>query len=269
MKDLIKNAVRYLAPAILLTSALVGCGGAYSPPTYYSVGGTVSGLVSPGQLTLRNNGGDVLTVSANGAFKFATGVLANGDYAVTVQTQPAGLVCAVVGNGIGKIRGAAISNVQVDCIPSDFTVAVRVSGTTVVNSLFMATFVGQPPTIPGNYETFVGISDDISGNTPVEEWVVGPTGVTGRFGAGAYGLIINTGLTNTRANCRFMSGQNATGSANASSTSSPNSFVDIVTGKVYPVVPVTLTGGGDAVMNILCDDFNPPGGSGGSGGSGG
>jgi len=259
MKDLIKNAMRYLAPAILLTSALVGCGGAYSPPTYYSVGGTVSGLVAPGQLTLRNNGGDDLTVSANGAFKFATGVLANGNYAVTVQTQPAGLVCAVVGNGTGSSAGAAISNVQVDCIPSDFTVAVRVSGTTGVNGVFMATFApGQ--SIPSNRETWVGFSDDLSGNTPVRAWVGGPTGVTGRFGAGAYGLIINTFTTNIRANCRLQLGQNATGSANAFSTSSPNSFTDALSNQVFPVVPVTLTGGGNAKVEIECNDFNPPGG---------
>ena len=258
MKDLIKNAVRYLAPAILLTSALVGCGGAYSPPTYYSVGGTVSGLVAPGQLTLRNNGGDDLTVSANGAFKFAHGVLANGNYAVTVQTQPAGLVCSVVGNGTGSSAGADISNVQVDCIPSDFTLTVNVSGTTPVAGVLMATFVGQAQIIPDNYETFVGISTNISGNTPVRAWVGGPTGVTGRFGAGAYGLIIDTGITNTRANCRLMMGQNATGQARAFSTSTPNSFSDVQTGKVFPVVPVTLTGGGEAVVEIVCDDFSPP-----------
>ena len=148
---------------------------------------------------------------------------------------------------------------QVDCIPSDFTVAVRVSGTTAVDTLVMATFVGQPQTIPSTLETVVGISTDFSGNTPVRAWVGGPTGVTGRFGAGTYGLVISTPETNDFANCRFMFGQNATGSANASSTSSPNSFADLFTGKVYPVVPVTLTGGGDAVMNILCDDFFPPG----------
>jgi len=253
MKDLIKNAVRYLAPAILLTSALVGCGGGYSPPTYYSVGGTVSGLVAPGQLTLRNNGGDDLTVSANGAFKFAHGVLANGNYAVTVQTQPAGLVCAVVGNGTGSSAGDAISNVQVDCVPSDFTLAVRVSGTTAVGAVLMATFAPDQR-IPSNRETLVGLSEDISGNTPVRAWVGGPTGVTGRFGAGAYGLIIYTGLTDIRANCRLVMGQNATGSDNAFSTSSPNSFTDALTNGVYPVVPVTLTGGGNAVVEIVCND---------------
>jgi len=257
MKDLIKNAVRYLAPAILLTSALVGCGGAYSPPTYYSVGGTVSGLVAPGQLTLRNNGGDDLTVSANGAFKFAHGVLANGNYAVTVQTQPAGLVCAVVANGTGSSAGAAISNVQVDCIPSDFTLAVSVIGDTVVNGVFMATFAPDQ-SIPSDRGTWVGLSDGIFGNTPVRAWVGGPTDVTGRFGAGAYGLIINTGPTNNRANCRLTNKQNATGSANAFSTFSPNSFSDGPTPWVFPVVPVTLTGEGNAVVEIECVDVFAP-----------
>ena len=55
-------------------------------PTY-TVGGTVSGLVGIG-LVLRDNGGDNLAVTANGAFSFATGLADGAAYAVTVSTQP-------------------------------------------------------------------------------------------------------------------------------------------------------------------------------------
>ncbi len=53
----------------------------------YTIGGTVTGLVGGG-LVLQNNGGDNLTVSANGAFTFPTSVSSGASYAVTVLTQP-------------------------------------------------------------------------------------------------------------------------------------------------------------------------------------
>ncbi|MGB5264992.1 MAG: hypothetical protein WBN30_00275, partial [Polyangiales bacterium] len=43
-----------------------------TPPVDYSIGGTVSGL--DGTVVLLNNGADDLSVSANGAFTFATRV---------------------------------------------------------------------------------------------------------------------------------------------------------------------------------------------------
>ena len=52
----------------------------------YSVGGTVSGL--SGTVVLQDNGGDNLSVSANGSFTFATSLAGGAAYNVTVQDQP-------------------------------------------------------------------------------------------------------------------------------------------------------------------------------------
>ena len=49
----------------------------------YTVSGTVTGLNGTG-LVLRNNGGDNKSISANGAFTFATPVASGATYAVTV-----------------------------------------------------------------------------------------------------------------------------------------------------------------------------------------
>ena len=57
-----------------------------SPTTTYSVGGNVSGL--SGTVVLQDNGGDDLSVSANGAFTFATKLADGAAYSVTVKTQP-------------------------------------------------------------------------------------------------------------------------------------------------------------------------------------
>ena len=88
-------------------------GGGGGSPARSTVGGSVSGLTASG-LVLRNNGGDDLSISANGSFTFAT-ALANGSaYSVTVQTQPNGQNCSV-SNGAGTVSGANVTNVAVAC----------------------------------------------------------------------------------------------------------------------------------------------------------
>ena len=71
----------------------------------YSVGGTVSGL--SGTVVLQDNGGDDLSVSANGSFTFATSLAGGAGYSVTVETNPSGQSC-LVSNGSGTV-GSAMS----------------------------------------------------------------------------------------------------------------------------------------------------------------
>jgi hypothetical protein len=78
----------------------------------YSVGGTVSGL--SGSVVLQDNGGDNLTVSANGSFTFATKLASGASYNVTVQTNPAGQTCTTA-NGTGTIASANITSITVPC----------------------------------------------------------------------------------------------------------------------------------------------------------
>jgi DNA-binding beta-propeller fold protein YncE len=64
---------------------------------------------------LLNNGGDPLTVPADGNFTFATQLAAGSPYNVTVGTQPAGARCSV-SDGSGNVAGT-VSNVAVTCSP--------------------------------------------------------------------------------------------------------------------------------------------------------
>ena len=83
-----------------------------SLPSSYSIGGTVSGL--SGTVVLRDNGGDDLSVSSNGAFTFA-GQLGDGSaYKVTVASNPSGQDCSVSG-GTGTVASADVSSVAVTC----------------------------------------------------------------------------------------------------------------------------------------------------------
>lgn len=81
--------------------------------TGFTIGGTVTGLPIGEAVTLRNNGGDDLTVMADGPFTFATGTTG---YAVTVFIQPMTVRCAVT-NGSGTAT-ANVTNVAVVCAPS-------------------------------------------------------------------------------------------------------------------------------------------------------
>ncbi len=77
----------------------------------YRVGGTVSGLETGNSVTLQNNGGDDLTVNADGSFNFVTELNDGDDYAVTVLTQPTQpeQLCAVT-NDSGTIDAANVTN---------------------------------------------------------------------------------------------------------------------------------------------------------------
>jgi N-acetylneuraminic acid mutarotase len=92
-----------------------------------TIGGSVSGLMGTG-LVLQDNGGDSLTITANGAFTFKTPVTGPTDaYAVTVLTQPISptQICTVT-SGSGTAT-ANVTNVAVTCVLS-YTIGGTVTG---------------------------------------------------------------------------------------------------------------------------------------------
>jgi hypothetical protein len=82
----------------------------------YTVGGTVVGLRDGSEVVLQNNGGDELTIDANGPFTFATPIEDGADYQVTILAQPTDpLESCGVSQGNGDLAGADVSDVSVDC----------------------------------------------------------------------------------------------------------------------------------------------------------
>ncbi len=90
-----------------VTNIVVSC-----TTTSFTIGGTISGL-GANPVILLNNGGDALTINANGTFTFATAI-ASGSYAVTVGTQPTGMYCQVT-QGTGTVGSTNIDSVVVTC----------------------------------------------------------------------------------------------------------------------------------------------------------
>jgi 6-phosphogluconolactonase len=130
-----RDRTHILAPALL--ALLAGCGsdqpvvpaaasdaGGQGVPSSQAataaadaltVGGTVSGLQGTG-LTLQLNGGQGLSIAANGTFTFPTAMTSGSSYAVTVMNQPSTQreVCSA-SNASGTIEQANISNVSISC----------------------------------------------------------------------------------------------------------------------------------------------------------
>ncbi|KKT93430.1 MAG: S-layer domain protein, partial [Parcubacteria group bacterium GW2011_GWC1_45_14] len=84
-------------------------------PGPYSIGGAVSGL--SGTIVLQNNGGNDLSISANGAFSFSTEIAYGVAYNATILTQPSGYTCSV-SSGSGTATGD-VTNITVSCAEGD------------------------------------------------------------------------------------------------------------------------------------------------------
>jgi hypothetical protein len=123
----------YLAAVVIAAMLISGCatgfnwrkqssGSGSTGP--FTIGGNVLGLTGTG-LVLQDNGGDNLTINANGPFTFATAV-ASG-YLVTVKTQPTNpaQTCSVT-DGTGTTT-ANVTSVEVVC-GVIFTVGGSITG---------------------------------------------------------------------------------------------------------------------------------------------
>jgi large repetitive protein len=96
-----------------VTSVQVDC-----VTTEFSIGGTVTGLHGSG-LQLQNNGGEVLSIAADGPFKFPTSLPNNAAYSVIVVTQPNTPTQACVAtNNVGIVAGADVTTIAVECVDS-------------------------------------------------------------------------------------------------------------------------------------------------------
>jgi hypothetical protein len=91
----------------------------------FSIGGTVSGL-NGGSLVLQINGGETVSVTADGVFQFPTKLPAGAPYAVTVQSAPIGTTASISG-GAGTV-GGTVTTVAVAVADAAYTVGGSIHG---------------------------------------------------------------------------------------------------------------------------------------------
>jgi hypothetical protein len=83
----------------------------------FTIGGTVTGIPATESLTILNNGGDGLIISADGSFVFSTPIADGSTYNVTVLTNPASATCTISGGtATGTVSNANVTNVTIGCI---------------------------------------------------------------------------------------------------------------------------------------------------------
>jgi uncharacterized repeat protein (TIGR03803 family) len=129
-----QQSARYRAALLVCLCGLTACdpdlfgsdSADRAPPTY-TVGGTVAGLTSGKSVSLLDNNGDALPVSANGTFNFKTALASSSSYSITVGTQPSGQTCTVSG-GSGTIASVNVANAVVTCSDEAFTLGGSIQG---------------------------------------------------------------------------------------------------------------------------------------------
>ena len=117
----------------------------------FTVGGTVSGLAAGNDVVLQNNGGDDLSVSANGDFSFATPQPYGRAYTAKVLTQPTtpNQTCTV-SNNAGTIGGANVTDIRVECRLNTYTISGMISGLPDGSQLVLRNNKGDDLTVGAN-----------------------------------------------------------------------------------------------------------------------
>ena len=94
----------------------------------YNLGGTVAGLTTAGLVL--SDGSDTYSVPVDAAtFTMPTAIAYGSSYAVSIWTQPAGLTCTI-SDGTGTMPASAVTNVDVTCASSSYTVGGTIAGLT-------------------------------------------------------------------------------------------------------------------------------------------
>ena len=101
----------------------------------FRIGGTLTGYTAgSGPLQLTLNGGDPLSLSADGSFHFGSRLVSGANYNVALAAVPETLVCSLT-NGSGLVASADISSVAVDCTPALAGVSFTVTGLVTPDSV--------------------------------------------------------------------------------------------------------------------------------------
>lgn len=162
----------------------------------YSIGGTLTGLGGGKTIELKNNGGDALTLNADGGFTFGTKLASGATYDVTISTQPAGQTCTVSG-GKGTVGTADVSSITVNCANGAYTVGGTVSG--LAGTLVLQNNGGSNLNVTAN-GSFAFPGTLATGATYAVTVLTNPTGQTCTVTNGT-GTIGTANVTNVTVTC--------------------------------------------------------------------
>jgi Cep192 domain 4 len=141
----------------------------------YNVGGLLSGLAAGKTAVITNNGGDDLSLTADGAFTFGTQVESGGGYSIAIKTQPVGETCTVT-NGAGTVATADINQVSITCIVDTYRVSGNLTGLATGDSVELLLNSSLHTVMTGSgYFQFPSISDGSAYNVTIGRQPAGQT----------------------------------------------------------------------------------------------
>lgn len=101
----------------------------------FSIGGSLSGYTGGnGAVKVALNGGEPLSLTADGNFAFATRLASGASYNVALASVPETLVCTLT-NGSGLVASTDVTSVAVACVPATAGVSFTVSGLVLPDSV--------------------------------------------------------------------------------------------------------------------------------------
>lgn len=166
----------------------------------YSVGGNVAGLGNNSGLVLAN-GSDTFTVPAGAtSFTMPTQLAPASTYAVTVQTQPAGLNCAIT-HGTGTVSSANITTVAVTCSVPTYALGGTIAGLGSSTGLTLANGT-DTLTVPAGATSFTMPKAVADGSTYAVTAKAAPTGLTCTVANGD-GTISSANVANVVVTCAY------------------------------------------------------------------
>jgi hypothetical protein len=122
-----------------------------APPNNFTLGGTLTGLAGGGPLVLSTSTGQTISLTANGAFSFASPLADGTSYLVSVTTQPTNppQICSVTG-ARGSIAGANVNSVRVTCAAVAHTIGGTLAGLASGSRIILAKNSGDSLLLTAN-----------------------------------------------------------------------------------------------------------------------
>jgi hypothetical protein len=186
-----------------VTNVAVSC----QPIPTYTIGGTVTGVSNSGaSILLQDNGGDNVTVTADGSFTFPTALVSGSAYSVAVSGG-GGLITCTVTNGSGTVGSANITNVGVSCKPvtvPTYTIGGTVTGLPATGASIVLQDNGKDSltvTANGSFTFATGLTSGTAYTVSIQA-IVGGVSCSVTNGTGT---VSNANVTNVAVSCQLNS----------------------------------------------------------------
>jgi N-acetylneuraminic acid mutarotase len=166
----------------------------------YSIGGSVTGLLSGRSVVLEDNSTNSTTVSSNTTFTFSTEIASGSGYAVAISTSPVGQSCSVA-NGSGTVAASNVTNVVIDCTDNTYDIGGTVTGLTGTGLVLQDNGGDNLPLAPGGGPFAYTFGTPIAAGSPYAVTVLSqPTGQYCTV-SNDTGTVAGSAVTNANVNC--------------------------------------------------------------------